>query len=114
MAVVVSPGCEIGVGVGVDVPSSVAVQSACEPTRCTAQMGCERSLNVLVDVGSRREINWIAANVLVARVLVHTDVVDLHRRRECQVFKIHGAEVTRHSQVHDEILQGQLVNSSLR
>ena len=58
----------------------------------------------LVNVSGGGEIIGVTADILLVRVLVHTDPVDLHRGRERKVFNIHETEVLRHAQVGNEIL----------
>ena len=60
--------------------------------------------DLLVNVGGSGEAFRVAANVLAIWVLVHADIVDLHRRGECEMVIIDEAEILRHSQVGDEVL----------
>ena len=61
--------------------------------------------NPLIDVRLGREVVWLASVVDIIRVLVYSDVIHRHDRRERQMFEIDGSEVGRHSQVKDEILE---------
>lgn len=61
--------------------------------------------SLLVDIRCRGEIVRIATPILVARVLVYTNIVHAHSRREWQMVDIDETEVLRHSQVHDEVLR---------
>ena len=65
---------------------------------------------ILVDVGRGGEVRGVAADVDVVRVLVHADVVDLHRCGERQVVEVDETEVGRHAQVGNEILKATAEN----
>lgn len=83
---------------------------------CTRRCICDRirnysgpkdtGKNLLLDVSRGREIRGVATNVDVVRILVNTDVVDLHRGWESQVIKIDITEVPGHAQVDDKVLSG--------
>ena len=62
----------------------------------------EGQRNPPVDVRLRGKIVWIASRVDIVRILVHLHVVDIHDRRERQVFEIDGSEVGRNSQIDDQ------------
>ena len=40
-------------------------------------------INSRIDVSCRREVCWVTADVNGVRRLVHSDIVDAHRRRRC-------------------------------
>lgn len=61
--------------------------------------------NSLVDISRGGEVVRITANVDLVGVLVDSDVVDLHGRRENEMLKIDETEVPGHAQVDDEVLQ---------
>lgn len=61
-------------------------------------------IDLLVDVCSGWEVHGVAADVLLVRVLVYTDIVNLHGGGEGQMVKVDEAEVSRHSQVGNEVL----------
>lgn len=84
LVVVITPCCQVRVGVCLNVPMKEDNQSlppSLEPC------------NVLVDIGGSREVLRIAANVLHIRILIHADVVDFHCGRESQVVDIDETEV---------------------
>lgn len=61
--------------------------------------------NSPVDICLGREIFGITAKIDVVRVLVDSNVVDLHCRGELQVLNIDETEISGHAQVDDEILE---------
>ena len=61
-------------------------------------------MGLLVDIRGGREVLGITANVEVVRVLVDTNPIYAHSRREGQVLEIDITEVPRHSQVNNDIL----------
>lgn len=64
----------------------------------------EENLYVLANVSLSREVWRVTADVLLVRMLVYPDVVDLHDGWENQIFLIHETEVLRHAQVQENIL----------
>lgn len=68
---------------------------------------------ILIDVSFGREVIGVAADVLGIGVLVHTDVVDLHRGGEGKVVDVDVAEVPRHAQVHDEVLVERSISAGM-
>ena len=60
--------------------------------------------NALLDVSLGREVRRVTAEVDVVGVLVHTNPINLHDRRENNVFEIDETKVERHSEVKDDVL----------
>lgn len=75
------------------------------PSATPIQTQVNERRNPLIDVRLGREVVWLASVVDIIRVLVYSDVIHRHDRRERQMFEIDGSEVGRHSQVKDEILE---------
>lgn len=61
-------------------------------------------INLLVDVCGGWEVHRVAADVLLVRVLVYTDIINLHGGGEGQMVEVDEAEVSRHAQVGNEVL----------
>ena len=59
---------------------------------------------LLLDILRRWEVGGIAADIYSIWVLVHTDPINLHDRRENNVFEIDETKVERHSEVKDDVL----------
>ena len=62
---------------------------------------------VLLDICGGREAGWIASNVDCVWILVDSDVIDTHRRREREQVVLDRAEALGNAQVHDEVLRGR-------
>lgn len=60
--------------------------------------------HLLIDIISSREILRITSNIDRMRGLIHANIVHTHMCREWEIGKVDGAEVRRHSKVHDEVL----------
>ena len=60
-------------------------------------------IHILVDISSGREVLRIAANILAVRVLVDTNVVDLHDGWEREVLQVDVAEVSGHAKVGNQV-----------
>jgi len=67
--------------------------------------------DVLVDIRIRREVLWVTTNIDRVLGLIHPNPVNPHLRRERQVVGIDEAsKVSRHAQVHDEVLSESNIN----
>ena len=62
-------------------------------------------INSRIDVSCRREVCWVTADVNGVRRLVHSDIVDAHRRREYQIRKINNPEAQRKTKVGNNVLK---------
>ena len=61
---------------------------------------------LLLDILRRWEVGGIAADIYSIWVLVHTNPINLHDRRENNVLKIDETEVRGHAQVNEDVLSG--------
>jgi len=69
--------------------------------------------DVLVDIRIRREVLWVTTNIDRVLGLIHPNPVNPHLRRERQVVGIDEAsKVSRHAQVHDEVLSESKINQN--
>ena len=94
LVVVAPPCCEVGVGVRLNVPAAPYQHSS-----APEMLG----IDLRIDVIRRREVVRIAAIIDPVRVLIDSDVVDLHLRREGEVVQVDVTEVKRHAKIGDDV-----------
>ena len=59
--------------------------------------------DIRIDIRFRGEVFGVAPVVDIRWVLIYTDVVDLHGRRESEVVEIYWTEVEGHAEVGDDV-----------
>ena len=94
MSIVIGPGSQVGVGVRLNVAAAPYQHSS-----APEMLG----IDLRIDVIRRREVVRIAAIIDPVRVLIDSDVVDLHLRREGEVVQVDVTEVKRHAKIGDDV-----------
>lgn len=67
-------------------------------------LGKNTDAHVLVDISCGREICRVTSDVLAIWILVHTNIINLHGRRELKIVEVWPLESFGHTQVHDDVL----------